>query len=417
MGTRFALTKNYIEDLAEFEGGLCLEALEESQAFLHQLFLRRSLYREKGYALERLSAKITVLYYAKDGLFALCGIDGYGKALALPSDPPLNAVEKDVMPLLSQEGVYEHNDALLEALESHASFTDWFLRLLDGLSPMEREKIPLRRFGAKGYEKALSIAKKEIAEVISAPIEEKKEEHSSAKPRQIAAKEAPKASKKAPVSAPKDDFKEAERLFKAQEARQRAIIDKLRERLGVHFGWDERFVEGLDADQMLTLIERVYRRSGLRGSGKNWIIVADYEVSEDDFSLLEERYPERLYRADDLKRKPKPETVDLAIVVKAKKKAEEDPYAVRKVHYKGVSAPTAYSVKPAPEKKEEAPSDEEEDIGHSKDEGPYVPPKRWKCPFCPKKNPWHTGEPAAIVQKKDGEHVCLCQKHRKAILS
>jgi len=412
MSNRFALTKTYIEGLASLEGPLLLEALETSQAFLHRLFMQRNKFFTKGYDIESLSARIKVLYYAKDGLFVLCDIDGYGNPLSLISnEPPLLLVEKEVMPLLKEEENYLNNDSLLLALRSYASFTDWFMHLLDALSSEERKKIPLLPSGSKQYQKALEIVKKEVT---SLDVTHKKEDIAKKE------KEEQKVSKKEtkqPSSLPKetlssiDHEKEAEALFKEQEAKQRAIIDRLRERLGVHFAWEERFIEGKDADHMLTLIERVYRRSSLKNSDKNWIIVATYEVSEEDFTLLLERYPFHLYRADDLAHKPPPETVDLAIVVKPLKKENVDPYAVKKVKYKGATfASHPPKNRPIVKDKED---EEDEEVFLAKEET-FIVPKRWKCPLCPKKNPWHTGEPSRVTRKKDGEYICLCSKHRKA---
>lgn len=458
-----------------------IKILESSQNLLFRLYLARRSSNKVGFFEEEIFPFIKVKYYVGNGRFILFDLNTYKEGYHIEEKLEDNYIcSSSVLSLLDDTIVLLNHDALQESLDSYPTFTDWFKRLLDKLPSSEREKISLTGVKIKKFQEVLQEEKKKIAEEekVSSPIlqetkkeeikqEEKLPEVKEKKLEKVKHQNKPKTTKPLvkTVSYSLNDELEEKKLIEMQN-KAVELEKRIKKRVGIHFGWEEIFVYGENSDEMLTLIDKKVRKNGLRKQDDDWILVATYTVDDEDFLNIKEHYPNHAFRSDDILHKPSPEFVAKAIVIFPKKRETYD-YGVKKVNSKAVSFANVgpekgYSVdndliddegtetskpknnngiirkvkykgaifnnyiEPA---KPIIPDDDIETAGSFyNDNGEYgieekyeeeeiIVPKHWKCPFCPSKNPWHTEEPARIIEKADGNHIFLCKKHKNSKIS
>ena len=428
MANVFEISKTYLTQIENYqdETSPLSKILENSQNVLFRAYLARRKNNKVGYFDEEIVPFVLLRYYVGDGRFILFDLNAYknGWHAKEQEKPEPNEISSPVLDLLDETSSFTHQDVLANRLESYPTLTDWFKKLLDKIPEEDREKISLDGVKVKKYQEVLEEEKKLIA----------------------------------------------------LQNRATELNNRIKKRVGIHFGWDELFVYAQNGDAMLTMIDKKVRKKGLKNQDRDWIIVATYTVEDEDFLLIKEHYPDHTFRSDDILHKPSAEFVSLAIVVSPVKKmtpkvedgvkkvsqkavsfvnivpetgfsASDDPLLnddeeeeeiikrpindgiIRKVKYKGANInhyeePKSYSV-PNQEDDEDIeesgtysnPNGEYGIDNYSTDEDEVEIPKHWKCPFCPSKNPWHTEEPARIVKNPDGSYTFLCKKHKNNSLN
>lgn len=476
MANVFEISDIYLKQIENYQDETTplTKVLESSQNLLFRLYLSRRNSPKEGFFEEEIFPFIKVKYYVGNGRFVLFDLNSYKEGYHSPDElKETYTCSSPVLSLLDESLQLVNDDELKKNLDSYPTFTDWFKKLLDKLNKEERENISLSGIKIKRFKQVLEEEKKKIEEETPKEVIELKEE--THKP--IIKKEPQKPYKKdnsihKPVvktaSFTSSDELEEKKLIALQN-KAMELDKRIKKRVGIHFGWDEIFVYGNNADEMLTMIDKKVRQRGLRGQDDDWIIVLTYTVEDEDYIIIKEHYPHHVFRSDDIKHKPSPEFVALAIVVSPRKAIQkEDDFGVKKVKNKSVSFvnispdkaytgdPNLYEdteieeqpkykknngiirkvkykgaifnnyVEPKPYSINEENDDETLDQGGSyyNDNGEYgyeesirdtdevEIPKHWKCPFCPSKNPWHTEEPARIITRNDGTHMFLCKKHK-----
>lgn len=484
MANVFEISKTYLAQIENYqdETSPLSKILENSQNVLFRAYLARRKNNKVGYFDEEIVPFVLLRYYVGDGRFILFDLNAYKNGWHAKEEekPEPNEISSPVLDLLDETSSFTHQDVLANRLESYPTLTDWFKKLLDKIPEEDREKISLDGVKVKKYQEVLEEEKKKL-------VIEEKDASPAISPQKVESKplqKEKKAFKKKQetkkvqvktVSFNKSDDLEEKKLIALQN-RATELNNRIKKRVGIHFGWDELFVYAQNGDAMLTMIDKKVRKKGLKSQDKDWIIVATYTVEDEDFLLIKEHYPDHTFRSDDILHKPSAEFVSLAIVVSPVKKmtskaedgvkkvsqkavsfvnivpetgysASDDPLLnddeeeeeiikrpvndgiIRKVKYKGANInhyeePKSYSVPNQEEDEgvEESgtysnPNGEYGIDNYSTDENEVEIPKHWKCPFCPSKNPWHTEEPARIVKNPDGSYTFLCKKHKNNSLN
>lgn len=484
MANVFEISKTYLTQIENYqdETSPLSKILENSQNVLFRAYLARRKNNKVGYFDEEIVPFVLLRYYVGDGRFILFDLNAYKNGWHAKEEekPEPNEISSPVLDLLDETSSFTHQDVLANRLESYPTLTDWFKKLLDKISEENREKISLDGVKVKKYQEVLEEEKKKlvIEEKDASPVTspQKVESKPLQKEKKVFKKkqEIKKVQVKTVFFNKSDDLEEKKLI--ALQNRATELNNRIKKRVGIHFGWDELFVYAQNGDTMLTMIDKKVRKKGLKSQDKDWIIVATYTVEDEDFLLIKEHYPDHTFRSDDILHKPSAEFVSLAIVVSPVKKmtpkaedgvkkvsqkavsfvnivpetgysASDDPLLnddeeeeeiikrpindgiIRKVKYKGANInhyeePKSYSV-PNQEDDEEIeesgtysnPNGEYGIDNYSTDEDEVEIPKHWKCPFCPSKNPWHTEEPARIVKNPDGSYTFLCKKHKNNSLN
>ncbi len=490
MANTFELSNTYIEQIKKYsdETTPLSKILESSQNILFQSYLSRRKNPKTGYFDEEIAPFVYLRYYIGEGRFILLDLNSYKEGWhSLEEDfSKENPVSSPVLSLLDDSVSLVNNDELAKSLESYPTFTDWFKRLLDKISPDDRKEISLSGVKIKKFVEVLEeekkkIEKEEIAEVIVSPIikeeikvEEKKTSSPSvAKTKPSFVNKGKKETKKVKVKTASfksiDELEEKKLIASQNKANE--LSNRIRKKVGIHFGWDELFVYAKNGDEMLTSINKKIRKKGLKSQDNDWIIVATYTVEDEDFELIKSHHPNHTFRSDDILHKPSAEYVSLAIVVspvkeerkvmtpdvkEVKNKAvsfvnispdvgysaspdldydddfeEEIPEIrhpndgiIRPVKYKGAVFASHEDPKPYSPSVKAEDDDTPPEGTYSNPNGKYgiqefkddeeeiIIPKHWKCPFCPSKNPWHTEEPSRIIKNRDGSYTFLCKKHK-----
>ncbi len=492
MANTFELTSTFINAIKEYrdETTPLSKVLESSQNILFQSYLTRRNYPKNGYFDEEIAPFILLRYFIGDGKFVLCDLNSYKEGWhSSTKNPPINnEISSSVLSLLDDSISLVNKDELAKNLESYPTFTDWFKRLLDKIPSSDREEISLSGVKIKKYVEVLQEEKQKI-EKEEKTLEEssttivKKEESKKIDDKAIIAKSAknnkqtfvPKGKDTKKVKVKTATFKTIDELEEkkliASQNKASELSNRIKKKIGIHFGWDELFVYAKNGDEMLTSIDKKIRKKGLKDQDSDWIIVATYTVEDEDFEMIKSHHPNHTYRSDDILHKPSAEYVSLAIVVSpVKEERKATTPEVKSVKNKAVSfvnvvPETGYSasedldyiddfeeeipeikhpndgiIRPVKYKgavfashvdeKTYSPSHSEDDdiapegtysnpngeygISEIKDENEdeLIIPKHWKCPFCPSKNPWHTEEPSRIVKNRDGSYTFLCKKHK-----
>lgn len=484
MANVFEISKTYLTQIENYqdETSPLSKILENSQNVLFRAYLARRKNNKVGYFDEEIVPFVLLRYYVGDGRFILFDLNAYknGWHAKEQEKPEPNEISSPVLDLLDETSSFTHQDVLANRLESYPTLTDWFKKLLDKIPEEDREKISLDGVKVKKYQEVLEEEKKKL-------VTEEKDASPAISPQKVESKPLQKEkkvfkkkqeTKKVQVktfSFNKSDDLEEKKLIALQN-RATELNNRIKKRVGIHFGWDELFVYAQNGDAMLTMIDKKVRKKGLKNQDRDWIIVATYTVEDEDFLLIKEHYPDHTFRSDDILHKPSAEFVSLAIVVSPVKKmtpkaedgvkkvsqkavsfvnivpetgysASDDPLLnddeeeeeiikrpindgiIRKVKYKGANInhyeePKSYSV---PNQEEEEDIEESGTYSNpngeygidncSEDEDEVEIPKHWKCPFCLSKNPWHTEEPARIVKNPDGSYTFLCKKHKNNSLN
>ncbi len=481
MANVFEISKTYLEQIENYqdETSPLSKILENSQNALFRAYLARRKNNKVGYFDEEIAPFVSLRYYVGDSRFILCDLNAYknGWHTEIEKKPEASEISCPVLDLLDESSSFVHKDSLAASLESYPTLTDWFKKLLDKIPEEDREKISLNGVKVKKYQEVLEEEKKKLVreETLSPAIPSERIKTDSL-PKEKKSFERKAQTKKVQVKtasfAKKDDLEE-KRLIALQN-RASELNERIKKRVGVHFGWEELFVYAQNGDAMLTMIDKKVRKKGLKNQDKDWIIVATYTVEDEDFSLIKEHYPDHAFRSDDILHKPSAEFVSTAIVVSPVKKTTQREDGVKKVSQKAVSfvnilPETGYSASEDPllnddDEEEEnikrpindgilrkvkykraninhyeepksysLPQEENEDIEetgtysnpkgeygideYSTEEEEIEIPKHWKCPFCPSKNPWHTEEPARIIKNPDGSYTYLCKKHKNNTLN
>lgn len=470
----FEISDIYLKQIENYQDETIplTKVLESSQNLLFRLYLARRTSHKEGFFEEEIFPFIKVKYYVGNGRFVLFDLNSYKEGYHSKDELKSSYIcSSPVLSLLDESLSLINDDELRKSLDSYPTFTDWFKKLLDKLDKKERESISLSGIKSKRFKQVLEEEKKKIEEELP-PI--KVEE----KVQTPIVKEEPKKQYKKDNSIHKPIVKTAS-FVSTDELEEKKLIalqnkaieldKRIKKRVGIHFGWEEIFIYGNNADEMLTMIDKKVRQRGLKGQDDDWIIVLTYTVEDEDYIVIKEHYPNHVYRSDDIKHKPSPEFVSLAIVVSPRKNIEkEDDYGVKKVKNKSVSfvnispergytgdsdlfedseteeqprykkndgiiCKVKYKgaifnnyVEPKPfsitDENDEEPLDQGGSYYNNNGEYGYEEPlpseeeisipKHWKCPFCPSKNPWHTEEPARVITKSDGTHIFLCKKHK-----
>ncbi len=491
MANTFELTNTYINAIKEYhdETTPLSKVLESSQNILFHSYLARRNNPKTGYFDEEIAPFIILRYYIGDGKFILCDLNSYKEGWHSSMDETAfnNDVSSPVLSLLDDSISLTNNDDLAKSLESYPTFTDWFKRLLDKIPSADRQEISLN-----------GVKIKKLVEVIQEEKKKLEKEEISVKENVLEVKEERKVTEKTPSSpinpknkqvktfVPKNkdtkkvkvktaSFKTIDELEEkkliASQNKANELSNRIKKKIGIHFGWDELFVYAKNGDEMLTSIDKKIRKKGLKDQDSDWIIVATYTVEDDDFELIKSHHKNHTYRSDDILHKPSAEYVSLAIVVSPVKEERktiapevkgvkskavsfvnivpetgysasddldyEDDFEqdipeikhpndgiVRPVKYKGAIFAPHVDQNPcfsgeneddtAPEGTYSNPNGEygiQETLSYDEESEVDVP-KRWKCPYCPSKNQWHTEEPSRIIRNGDGSYTFLCKKHK-----
>lgn len=486
MANKFEISNIYLKQIKEYQDETIplTKVLESSQNLLFRLYLARRTSNKTGFFEEEIFPFIKVKYYIGNGRFVLFDLNAYKEGYHSKEElDDSYTCSSSVLSLLDESLPFANDDELKKGLDSYPTFTDWFKRLLDKLPSEERESISLSGIKIKKFQEVLKEEKRKIEEELPntpieketievyEPIAKEKEEPIKIEEKKTFINENKESYSKKKIDKPivktvsfvKNDDLEEKKLIELQN-KAVELERRIKKRVGIHFGWEEIFVYGENADEMLTLIDKKVKKNGLKKQDDDWIIVATYTVDDEDFISIKEHYPNHSFRSDDILHKPSPEFVSKAIVVFPKKRETYD-YGVKKVNSKAASfnnivPEKGYSVdadliddeeidirKPKNNdgiikkvkykgaifnnyiEPQKPLLDEEDDIENAgsyyNDNGEYgieekyeeeeiVVPKHWKCPFCPSKNPWHTEEPARIIEKSDGNHIFLCKKHKNS---
>ncbi len=492
MANTFELTNTYIEQIKKYhdETTPLSKILESSQNILFHSYLARRSNPKTGYFEEEIASFVLLRYYLGEGRFVLCDLNAYkdGWHSSIDSIPENNEISSPVLSLLDDSLALQNNDELAKSLESYPTFTDWFKRLLDKIPSADREEISLNGIKVKKFAEVLQEEKKKIEEEkkeetsidniqIESPIitkEEKKPEITERKEKKLVVYSKTKETKKIKVKTASFKYTDEleEKKLIASQNKVNELSERIKKKVGIHFGWEELFVYARNGDEMLTTINKKVRKKGLKDQDNDWIIVATYTVEDEDFDMIREHFPNHAFRSDDILHKPSAEYVSLAIVVspvKGERKvvdngvkevknkavsfvnitpevgysASEDRFydddfeeeipeikhpndgIVRPVKYKGaIFASTAPNKPYTPSENNDEDDDSAPSGTYSNPNGEYgieeraseedeiQIPKHWKCPLCPSKNPWHTEEPSRIVRNNDGSYTFLCKKHK-----
>ena len=484
MANVFELSNSFLQSIEEYQDETTplVKLLEESQNLLFQLYLSRRKSPKKGYFETDLAPFIRLRYYVGEGRFLLDDIDAYKKGFhqERKETPKDSEIQASVLDLLDDSYVFKHHDSLFDHLNSYTTLSDWFKRLLDQIPAQEREKITLSGVKFRKYEEIVASEKrklekeekqtaKEIALVLpqkeERPLPQNKDndnpQNKKNRPHKKQATTTKVLVKQATIQM-RDDLEEKKLIASQNKALE--LTKRIKERIGIHFGWDEIFIRGSDGEEMLTLLDKKVRRKGLKEGDNDWIIVIGYTVEDEDFELIHSHYPNHTFRSDDILHKPSAEYVSLALVVNPTGKAsgknephtrrvesktvgfentmpeekltasedylfeeEEEPLDVG-FSYEAPIKPVRYKradtnhFEPSQGKESDSFSEPEEEIRGSfanpeedfeeEDEEEIEVPKHWKCPFCPRKNPWHTEAPSRIIPRRDGTYLFLCAKHK-----
>lgn len=353
MANTFELTNTYIEQIKKYndETTPLSKVLESSQNILFQSYLSKKSNPKTGYFEEEIGSFILLRYYLGNGRFVLCDINAYkeGWHSSAENIPENSVVSSSVLNLLDDSITLQNNDELAKSLESYPTFTDWFKRLLDKISPSDRDEISLNGVKIKKLVDVIKEEKKKIEEEKIEPSISVTEQPSAdivngsvknlqpSKPTIHSKFKETKKVKVKSVSFKHPDELEEKKLIASQN-KTIELSKRIKKKVGIHFGWDELFVYARNADEMLTSISKKIRKKGLKDQDEDWIIVATYTVEDEDFDLIKEHYPHHSFRSDDILHKPSPEYVSLAIVVspiKGERKTAND--GVKEVKNKAVS--------------------------------------------------------------------------------
>ncbi len=479
----FEISDQYLSDLAVIQSdiGEFTLLLEASQNLLFQLYEGRRKLHVKGYQTIAITPSYEARYFVDGTRFRLDALNAYHEGFhteAIPN-PPIADTHGSLLELANADYAYHYHDALTKFFDDTPTIPAFLKRLFDHMPPALRAKFTLQNeVKPKRYEEALQSEKRKLEkeEKIKAseqPTTKPLEKVTPAKP---VPKRVPKpitkpvVKKVAPISYDAQEEQGLETL-RQEKARSEELARRMKARIGVHYGWEECQIQGENADEMLTALDRKIRKKGLKDEDHSWIVVATYEVSDEDFAALYAHYPHHTFRSDDIAHKPNPLYVETALVVSPllrKASAPETKRVQSKTAVFQSHAPTPLehlvdtedwdedepeesdewgertgdsTFHPFVQKHKQAsvnlaamestslrinndallPEEETGDETSTIPSDPLAPevqeepiPKRWKCPFCPSRNPWHTEAPAKIITKDDGERVYLCAKHKNA---
>lgn len=482
----FEISDQYLRDLAAAQQdiGEFTLLLEASQNLLFQLYEGRRKSHLNGYQTRELTPSHLARYYTDGSRFRLDAIDAYHEgfhSLAVPN-PPLAATHGTLLELSQADVTIHYHDALAKFFDDTPTIPSFFKRLFDWMPESLRALFTLQNEAKpKRYEEALQsekrkLAKEEQSEAAKKPSSPVLSHQASAKKTSSPVKSKTTISSPSPIpekaSTLSSDAQDEIGLeaLKKEQAHSEELSRRLKARIGIHFGWEECQIQGENADEMLTGLARKIRKRGLKDEDHSWIIVATYEVSDEDFAVLLAHYPHHAFRSDDIMHKPNPLYVETALVVSptirqsvvpqtkqvksktaifashaptplerpldldAEDEGEENQIDTEEEERNGDSTfhPFVLKHKQAPlhlsameptsfRLNNDALLPEEETNEETPPVNPLAPepeekplPKRWKCPFCPSRNPWHTETPAKIITKEDGETIYLCAKHKNA---
>ena len=328
MANVFEINKTYLTQIENYqdETSPLSKILENSQNVLFRAYLARRKNNKVGYFDEEIVPFVLLRYYVGDGRFILFDLNAYknGWHAKEQEKPEPNEISSPVLDLLDETSSFAHQDVLANRLESYPTLTDWFKKLLDKIPEEDREKISLDGVKVKKYQEVLEEEKKKL-------VTEEKDASPAISPQKVESiplQKEKKAFKKKQetkkvqvktVSFNKSDDLEEKKLIALQN-RATELNNRIKKRVGIHFGWDELFVYAQNGDAMLTMIDKKVRKKGLKNQDRDWIIVATYTVEDEDFLLIKEHYPDHTFRSDDILHKPSAEFVSLAIVVSPVKK-------------------------------------------------------------------------------------------------
>ncbi len=172
-------------------------------------------------------------------------------------------------------------------------------------------------------------------------------------------------------------------------------------------------------DEAFKKLDSRIRKNGLRSSENNWAIFLALSVEEEDYEILKEHYPGKVFYTDEPgKGRPR-----VAIIVKPGKGAEGENATtfVRDKRADYMAPPEENAVDPAALEDEYPFLDDLEDEwdgggGGARPDLPYGKEQpahraKWHCYLCGNKK-LYTGTPSKTVTLSSGKTVYLCKKHK-----
>lgn len=392
MPTSFFLSKEFIDELEEYDDSSfpLLRILEESQSLLFKNYLARRRISSPSFSEISVDSFMKIGVYLSQNSLGITHINGYGlNAKEYKSLEGLERIECPVREILDDDYPYKNKDALLAELDKHPTITDWFKRLLDHLSPSDRNKIHLELINIRKYEDILKSERKKIEkEVISVNkpvepliIEKSIETEEDNKPVEIITEPITQKISE-PIEEPLDEENEKalEKAISLEQEKANALVKRMKERIGIHFGWDEIEILYSDEESCFSQLERKVRKNGLKDGDKDWIIVMDYYTDEGLAERVKEAYKGHAFYSDDIKNKPSPEYVRLTLLLKERKL--DNQATVKKVESKqasfslGINKPMSAIEEESEEEEDiiEEPKKHDYEIKKVKVKGAYIPP-------------------------------------------